>query len=149
MLSNVEESAELQAIVQNGCDFFSFEFGIISHIKNDKYLVLAAIANIPFFKIGDIFELNDTFCLEVIKSGSTVSYNQVSEIGHLNYHPAFRTMQLESYIGTPIIIDGKKAGTLNFASLVAREIQFEKHEIDYIESVAKSISRDHAQTFQI
>lgn len=142
-----DENDLLQSFVQKGCEFFGFEFGIISSIKDGQYHVLAAIAEIPFFKVDDSFELKDTFCMEIIKTGSTVSYNQVSDIGHLRKHPAYRNMRLESYIGTPIKIDGKIVGTVNFASLVAREIDFPQDEVHYIESVAETLASECAEAF--
>lgn len=142
-----DENIALQSFVEKGCDFFGFEFGIISRINLQEYHILGAIAKIPFYKVGDCFELKNTLCSDVIRTGSTVCYNQVADIEHVKRHPAYRDLNLESYIGAPIRIDGHIVGTVNFASIVARELKFPHSEIDYLEAMADELANSHPNVF--
>lgn len=137
----------IENLLREGCEFYQFEYGIVSKIVADDYCILSAVADIPFFKPGDCFELKDTFCRAIIDTGKTVCYNEVGEVGELQEHRAYRQMHLESYIGAPVSIDGQVVGTVNFSSLVARERKFSVEEVQYIEDLAKTLARDFEEVF--
>lgn len=123
-----------------GCQFFDLEVGIVSKICGEDYEVFAGITHLPFFKEGDHFKLAETYCSEVVRTNKTIYYNQVSSIGEMRYHPVYRTLHLESYIGTPIHVEGRLWGTLNYSSIQAKEVQFKKEEVAYVENTAIKIA---------
>jgi GAF domain-containing protein len=117
------------------------EAAIVSKVAGEGYKIVIGITRLPFFKTGDVFRLSETYCREVIRTRSTVYYNQVGLIGIMRLHPAYRSLHLESYIGTPLTVDGQLWGTLNFSSIEAREIHFTDKDIDFIETLAIKTSR--------
>jgi GAF domain-containing protein len=127
---------QLKLELEKGRQFFDLEVGIISKICNERYEVFAGLTQLPFFKEGDVFKLAETYCSEVVRTQRTIYYNQVGLIGEMRFHPVYRSLHLESYIGTPIKVDGQLWGTLNFSSIQAKEIKFSDKEIAYIENAA-------------
>ena len=116
---------QLRSKIDKGCRFFDMEAGIVSRVDGEQYHIVVGITKLPFFKDGDVFDLNDTYCREVVESRETVCFNQVSLVGRMRNHPAYRSVKLESYIGTPILVDRSLWGTVNFSSLRARAFEFE------------------------
>jgi GAF domain-containing protein len=122
--------------LEKGRQYLGLEVGIVSKTCNERYEVFAGLTQLPFFKEGDVFNLAETYCSEVVRTHQTIFYNQVGLIGEMRFHPIYRSLQLESYIGTPIMIEGKLWGTLNFSSIQAKEIHFSEQEVAYIENAS-------------
>lgn len=131
---------QLRQELEKGCQFFGLEVGIVSKISDQHYEVFAGLTQYPFFKEGDIFDLAETYCREVVRTGQTVYYNQVSLVGEMRYHPVYRSLHLESYIGSPIVVSGKLWGTLNFSSIQAKEIKFSNLDVVYIENASEQVA---------
>ena len=131
----------LKGILEAGRQYFNMEAAIVSKVAGESYKIVIGITRLPFFKTGDVFRLSETYCREVIRTRSTIYYNQVGLIGIMRLHPAYRSLHLESYIGTPLTVDGRLWGTLNFSSIEAREIHFTDKDIDFIETLAIKTSR--------
>jgi len=127
-------------ILSEGLHLFSMSMGIVSHIKNDTYLIVAVKSSSNVFIAGEAFPLQDTFCREVIDSCQTVAITEIDGQPGLSNHPLYEGMLLEAYISTPIYKDGKVWGTLNFSSMKIKDEPFTSDEIVLIEERAKQIS---------
>jgi len=53
------------------------DFAIISFINNQDYEVLAVESKLDFIKPGDHFEIENTYCNQVLETNDTVTYAQV------------------------------------------------------------------------
>ncbi len=130
----------LQNKLELGSKFFKLEAGIVSKVTGSDYLIIAAKTEMPFFKVDDIFQLENTFCRDVVERKATLSYNKISSNSKMKLHPAYRKLFLESYIGTPIIIKNKVWGTFNFSSIQAKLKNFTKNDSNFIEQNAQEIA---------
>lgn len=126
----------LKGILETGRQYFNMEAAIVSKVTDENYEIVKGITRLPFFKDGDVFKLSETYCSEVIRTQSTIYYNQVGLIGTMRMHPAYHSLHLESYIGTPVVIDGTLWGTLNYSSIEARELNFSVTEVAFIKNLA-------------
>ncbi len=124
-----------------GCSIFGMSTGIISQIAGQSYKIQAVRSPFEFLEIGLDFSVKDTYCAAVIKEKSTITYARVRDIESMQTHPVYQNLQLESYIGTPIFVDGKVYGTLNFSSIQPRANNFESQELEAIELMAQSIGK--------
>ncbi|MEL6135867.1 MAG: response regulator [Cyanobacteria bacterium J06628_6] len=127
--------------LETGCQIFGLETGIISQIEEEAYTIRSVRSNIDALAANDRFDLADTYCAAVVHEHQTVAYSQVGHIAEMQGHPVYQTLRLESYLGTPIFVNGKIYGTLNFSSTAARTAQFSRHEQEIIELMARSIGR--------
>ena len=123
-----------------GCEILGLSTGIVSHIQDCTYRILAVETNLAI-EAGAEFDLKDTYCTAVVREGRTVSYNEVGKIATMQTHPVYQNLKLESYIGTPIFVRGKIYGTLNFSDTEVRQASFQPQERELIELMAQSIGR--------
>ncbi|NEP15993.1 MAG: response regulator [Leptolyngbya sp. SIO4C1] len=124
-----------------GCEIFELETGIISQISNQTYLIRSVQSTLEALAPGLTFAVENTYCAAVMAQQQTVTYAHVGSIDALRSHPVYQSLQLESYIGTPIFVKGQIFGTLNFSSTRVRQQPFELHEYELIELMAQSIGR--------
>ena len=127
--------------LETGCQMLGMPTGIISQVRQDSYTIQSVQSNLSSLEAGQVFDLRNTYCAAVIQEQKTITYTDVSALPEMTHHPVYQTMQLKSYIGTPIFVNGDIFGTLNFSSTQAKEIDFEPHERELVELMAQSIGR--------
>jgi PAS domain S-box-containing protein len=109
----------LNRILAAGCEHFGLPNGIVSHVEDDQYEVLAVYTPGDSIKAGDIYPLGKTFCNETLQFGGAVYFEDAS-LGRFKTHPCYLEFGLATYIGIPIEVDDKVYGTLNFSAPAPR-----------------------------
>ena len=107
---------EIKEILQEGLEKFGLDTGIVSRIDGDLYTVMQSLSKGAGIAVGTEFELQDTYCSDVIRTGKTRYYQDVAEITEMLKHPCYLNTQLRAYVGTPVFINGEIWGTLNYSS---------------------------------
>jgi len=130
----------LRHILAGGINRLGLDVGIISNVDGDIYRVIVCKNDGSGIKDGDIFELSQTYCSDVVLSNRTKYYKDVSAITELLKHPCYLNTQLRAYIGTPIVVRKKIWGTLNYSSLSPRESVYSENEIVFLESQARNVA---------
>jgi GAF domain-containing protein len=125
--------------LNTGIEIFNMKIGIVSKIKDDRYLICNAMTPDGSLKKGDIFPLEGTYCWEVCISGEILGFPHVGIMDEMKDHPVYQNMKLESYLSAPIYLNDALYGTLNFTSTEPREFGFSEHEKDLIGLMANSI----------
>lgn len=124
-----------------GVKIFDMEFGIVSEIIGEDYIVCDAISPDNVLQSGAKFELEGTYCREVVKSQEVIGLPNVGSIEEMKGHPVYVNMKLESYISAPIYFKGVIFGTLNFSSTKVRANGFSEYERELISMLSASIGR--------
>ncbi|MEO1399986.1 MAG: response regulator [Cyanobacteria bacterium J06635_1] len=127
--------------LETGCQILGLETGIISQIVDQTYTIRSVRSDLASLATDDVFTLSDTYCAAVVREHRTVAYGQVGKMTEMRSHPVYQNLQLESYLGTPIFVNGQIYGTLNFSSTQVRPDAFTSHEQEIIELMAQSIGR--------
>ncbi|HBL62326.1 MAG TPA: hypothetical protein DDZ80_29195, partial [Cyanobacteria bacterium UBA8803] len=135
--SNFEEL--FNEYLQTGCEILGFSTGIISQINDQTYRILAVKSDLLGLNTNQIFNVGDTYCAAVVATKKTIGYERVGKVPKMQTHPVYRNLKLESYIGTPIWVNGEIYGTLNFSSTQVREQTFAEREREIIELMAQSL----------
>ena len=127
-------------ILTEGNSIFSTTMGIVSHIVDDEYEIVAvkSIANV--FVSGESFPLNQTYCRDVCSTGKTIAITELDGKPGMQCHPLYNNLPIEAYISTPIKKHEKIWGTLNFSSMIVRSQPFDNSDIEFIQSSAERIS---------
>ena len=127
----------LRKILLEGKTKLGLHVGIISRIENEQYHVYEVESEYSGINKGDIFDLENAYCRDVISNEKTMIFDNAAEISELLKHPCYLNTQLRAYIGTPLILDNKAWGTLNFSSLKPRSQVFTSHDFATIECLAQ------------
>nr|WP_233561744.1 PAS domain-containing protein [Halorubrum sp. Atlit-28R] len=139
--SDVSAKSRLQNLLEVGCKTLGLEIGIVSRIQDSDYTVEATHAPEADIEAGDQFNLESTYCAEVVGTDSVCSFADAVSDGK-ETHPAYRDFELESYIGVPLVVDGTRYGTVNFSSPTTRVAPFGALEQTFVELVAQLVSTE-------
>ena len=127
-------------LLKAGKSILKLQLGIVSYVYENNYELIAIDDISNEFKSGDILHLDKTYCREVVESGKTVAITEIDGVKGLSNHPLYINNTLEAYIGSPIIVDDKIWGTVNFSSLIIREQIFTAAEISLVNSFSNLIA---------
>lgn len=100
---------KLNMLLQTGVDAFNMEIGVISHIRNNTYTILYGSISKSVCKQ---YSLSKTFCETTFKSNEIFTVEDASH-SYPN-HYSRNQLGVESYLGIPLIVKGKRFGTLAF-----------------------------------
>ncbi|WP_018257579.1 PAS domain S-box protein [Halomicrobium katesii] len=147
--SDVSGETRLRELLAVGCRTLDLEIGIASRVRGSDYTVEAVHAPEADIEPGAQFELEATYCAEVIDDDGVCAFTDAVADGKRT-HPAYRELGLESYIGAPLVVDGERYGTINFSSPSTRVTPFDPLEQTFVELlselVSTEISRNRDQT---
>ena len=131
---------KINKILSEGLEKFGLDIGIVSHITDSTYTVNYCESTGEGIAAGTEFELQETYCSDVVRTGKTRFYKDVAEITEMLKHPCYLNTQLRSYIGTPLFIDGAVWGTVNYSSLFPHKLEYTSEEIQFLEEQAKTVA---------
>ena len=119
----------------------SLTLGVLARIENDNYEIVAVQSNSGAYVPGEKYALGETYSREVFEKQKTIAEACIEKSPTSMHHPLYRSLPLESYIGAPIVINGKPWGCVDFSSMGQREEPFSEHEIEMVESLATELSQ--------
>lgn len=125
--------------IASGVEIFDLETGIVSEVTGNSYRVCDVISPLNLLEKGQIFELENTYCREVVKYQQVLGFPNVGVLDYMNCHPVYQNLQLEAYLSAPIFVDEQLFGTLNFTSTTIRSQGFSVHERNLIVLMANAI----------
>jgi len=133
--------ARLEELLAVGCQTLGLDIGIVSHIDDGEYTVRAVHGPDAGIDTGDRFETASTYCEEVVGSEGVCSFADAVAEGK-ETHPAYREFDLESYIGAPLVVDGRRYGTVNFSSSKTRVAPFGELEHTFVELLTELVATE-------
>lgn len=124
--------AKVEQLLALGCEIFNLPLGIVSEISDEDYKVIYCQSPNNELAQGMTFELGNTYCVHTLSANQPTAFHHAGN-SSINTHPCYQNFGLESYIGVPLIVDGKRFGTLNFSSPVPLARPFSERELDLIQ----------------
>ncbi len=138
-ISEYEEIDDLfNDYLKAGCEMLNMNTGIVSQVQDSIYKILAIHSPLSL-DVGYETPCQNTYCTEVVETQSTVAFSWAGTMEPMKTHPIYCNLKLESYIGTPILVNGNLYGTLNFSDTSPRNSEFTEREEDIVELMAKYI----------
>jgi len=131
-------------ILDLGLETLDLAIAIVSRIEGDTYTVEYARGPEDGPKPGMIFPLGQTYCADTLAADGPLAFHAASESGWRG-HPCYEHFGLESYIGAPLVVDGRRYGTLNFSSQSPRAFAFSESEISLIQLLAQWIAGEKSR----
>ncbi|MBD2260224.1 GAF domain-containing hybrid sensor histidine kinase/response regulator [Pseudanabaena sp. FACHB-2040] len=125
-----------QQLLGIGCRHFGLDFGVLAHIEDNRYEVISVQTPDNSIAPNDVFDVKQTYCVETLKSSEPV------DIVHANqsawcFHPCYAALQIESYIGSRLWVNGKIYGTLCFYSRTPRRAPFKAFDRELLRLMAQ------------
>lgn len=142
--SNLSYDQKMNALLQFGLDYFKLELAIISEIDNDIYTVLHGISPDNSLLVGTTFAVADTYCLHTLATNQALSFYHAGK-SNIAQHPCYLNFGLESYIGAPLLVEGRRFGTINFSAASPRAKPFSDEEHDFIELLSHWVGNEIAR----
>lgn len=106
---------KIDSLLRVGLSHFGLKIAILSRIKGNDYVVEDCVDLLGNLQPDTKFELSGTYCIHTLTQNKSVGFHFVGK-SEIQNHPCYKNFQLESYIGTPVRLDGELYGTVNFSS---------------------------------
>ena len=141
--SNMEADfhQKLQSVLEFGRQLFGMQLAIISHIQGERYIVEYVVGPEDAPPAGTEFPLGNTYCYHTLVANAPTGFEHAGD-SDISGHPCYKIFGLEAYIGTPIIVDGERYGTLNFSSPDIRDEAFTNGDYNLIQLLAQWIGSE-------
>ncbi len=123
---------KIQGILELGKQIFNLPLAIISEIHEENYQVLYCHTPNDEILPGTVFELGNTYCFHTYLADHAIAFHHAG-YSSIKSHPCYQNFGLESYIGVPLLVDGKRFGTLNFSGPEPSSRAFTTRELDLIQ----------------
>ena len=127
-------------VLNEGAAALDMPIGIVSHIFNGDYQIVAINCATVHMVDGSIFPLQETYCRDVYRERQTIAITEIDGVQGMRRHPLYIKLPLEAYISSPILHHDKVWGTLNFTSPKLRSA-FTQKEIRLVENYADRVAR--------
>ncbi|MGR3463597.1 ATP-binding protein [Limimaricola sp.] len=138
-----QKADELLAI---GCEALGLELGIISFVEGGRYEVLHSHGDAPPAP-GTLFNLSETYCCHTLVAEGVTSFHHAGQ-SRIATHPCYLNFGLESYIGTPLVVNGEVFGTLNFSSAQPRSRAFDASEKELVRFFGRWFAKEWERALQ-
>jgi signal transduction histidine kinase/CheY-like chemotaxis protein len=132
---------KINGLLTLGRSAFNLPLALISRIVGDNYLVKYSSTPNGEISPGDSFNVSGTYCVHTLKADGPVAFNHAG-VSEIKNHPCYLDFGLESYIGTPLIVNGLRYGTLNFSGPEVAEDEFSNTDFKLIQLLAQWIGSE-------
>jgi len=131
----------VDSLLARGLTDLSMTLAVLARIENNNYEIVAVQSNSGAYVPGEKYELGNSYSRETFERQQIVAVTNIEDATQILRHPLYRSLPLESYIGAPIVINGKPWGCVDFSSMGQREEPFSEQEIEMVESLAAELSQ--------
>ena len=135
---------QFRRILELGCRQFGLPFGALSQLKGESLEVIHVATPSDGIAEGSLLSLGETFCAETLRSGEPLGFHHAGA-SRWKSHPAYRKTSFESYLGSPIRVDGQTWGTLCFFSFDQRNLPVLRRGIRVIDLSGFQMHRQVAE----
>ncbi|MFN3580999.1 MAG: PAS domain-containing protein, partial [Pseudomonas sp.] len=138
-LPSLDTSVRLQQALALGCQYLAMDYGIVSHVEDNSYLVLAQHSTDEALLEEERFELGTTYCALTLQNEDVLPIEFMGE-SRFKGHPCYGRHGLESYIGVALVVNNQRYGTLNFSARQARKHPFGETDLEFVRLMGRWVS---------
>ncbi|MDV6316614.1 diguanylate cyclase [Idiomarina sp. HP20-50] len=133
------DPASINELLKVGVDYLGTDIGTASSIKGGTYTIEWAQTAKMDFPAGTQLPLETTYCSVVLEANDLIYTNDASTDSRFKEHASYRTYGLETYIGTPLIINDQVWGILGFARKSKRADPFSELEVEMVRMMGTAV----------
>ncbi len=130
---------QLQELLISVATYFDLPNGMINQVQGESQLVEYAISlddEDQKIEVGTELSLSGTYYGTTFTTNDTISISSI-EVAEDKENTNHNSFEIESYIGSPLWVAGKKYGTICFFSSEKRISPFTENEVDFMRLVAR------------
>lgn len=139
--TDISASDIIDQLLHDALVYLSLDIGLVSRIIGEQYIIKLAASEIADIAPGDTFALGETYCRLMLYAKDVFYITQAEKDERVSGHPCYQQFGLESYIGTPLLLNGEVWGTLNFSSPSPRHQPFTHIEIELVKLITNTVER--------
>ena len=149
-LYNVTSQQELSfadktnALLTLGTVQFGLDVGALAKVEGDRYEVVQGISSGGGVCSGTVLPLSETYCAEALKLADAVSFENAGATERRE-SCTYQNSGLESYLGTPVRVNGAVWGTLCFAGFQPHPRLFTSGDRELLRLMAQWIGGEVAR----
>ena len=128
----------LQELLAMGRREFGMDIGVLAHVEDTRYEVIATQLPNNINVKGAILDLRQTYCHDTLQAQKPLCIESAGTSKWQN-HPGYTAFKLEAYIGAPLVVAGNTYGTLCFSSFTPRQKVFKALDKELLRLMAQWI----------
>lgn len=134
----LDYAQKLQSMVEMGARRFGLSIGMLARVRDDRYEVEAAHDLSDRFHVGDVFSLQDTYCVHMLHADEPMA---IEHVGGSDWRArrCYDAFGLESYLGVRVRMGREVYGALAFSDPRPRATEFADREKDFLKLMAQWI----------
>jgi PAS domain S-box-containing protein len=135
-VSSMEE--KINSLLELGREYFKMDLAIFSNIDlaEDSYTVKNVRTEHTPVKVGEVFPLQDTYCVQILRLEQTVSIEDITKTERCDF-PAYHRFKHKSYIGAAVYVEGALVGSLHFSDFKSKKQNFTDSQRDVLNLMAQ------------
>lgn len=137
-------SQKVQALLVMGAQHFGTPLGILARVEGDAYVAQEVYSRDENLSRGIRYSLSQTYTQQVMETGQPVVF-QRAKGSKWETHPCYQTYGLETYLGTPVVVDNHLYGALNFFGKDAHEEPFTTADMEFLRLMAQWVGSELEQ----
>lgn len=133
------DPASIDELLKVGVDYLGVDIGTASSIKAGIYTIEWVQTAKMDFPSGTTLPVETTYCSLVLNAKKLIYTNDASTDPRFKEHPSYLTYGLETYIGTPLIINDQIWGILGFSRKNKRAQPFSELEVEMVRMMGTAV----------
>lgn len=126
---------QFQSALEAGVSSLNLEIGLVTQIDGNNYSILKYLGPSEI----NLSDIGKTCCTITLYANDSVAIDNMGK-SVFRDHPCYKNYKFESYIGTSIVVNGKRFGTINFMSIKPKPMTFTQEDRDFVQLIAQLLS---------
>lgn len=136
--------ARLGELLKLGCQRFAMPNGAVTRRDGDDLEIVYAHAPGGVLCAGFRLPLASAYCQSVMSSDDPLCFENIARSAWRD-HPGYRTMGMQAYMGTKLVVNGEIYGTLCFLGAAPRPDPISDADKDFLKLMAVWVSGELAR----
>lgn len=133
---NLPFSQKMQSLLQMGCQHFNMQIGVLTKIEGKKHTVLEKYISISQQPINQLDETTEALYQITLHANQLVAYEDIEQNNQAIHS---KDNQIKSYLGIPLVVNGKPYGILGFLGMKCQP-RFTSSEQESLRLMARWVS---------
>ncbi len=113
------------------------ETGLVGVVTEEEYKIMYQFSSVEVsFRKGMVCPFDQTICQLTYQANDVIAIAFMGETEYANSQ-AYKALEIETYIGVPLYVNGERYGTLNFSQKVPRNEEFSQADKEWVKLLGR------------